>query len=123
MYRELLEKLTAGNQWANVQEPCPEEEIQRAEEYVGFTFPEELKALLRETNGDHWFLLSGEELSSHVKGNREIFPEYLDPDEFYRIGLFHYRGKIIVSGNIYFYICDPYCLYPDTLIPFTHIQR
>ena len=67
MYRELLEKLTAGNQWANVQEPCPEEEIQRAEEYVGFTFPEELKALLRETNGDHWFLLSGEELSSHVK--------------------------------------------------------
>ena len=47
-----------------------------------FTFPEELKALLRETNGDHWFLLSGEELSSHVKGNREIFPEYLDPDEF-----------------------------------------
>ena len=44
MYRELLEKLTAGNQWANVQEPCPEEEIQRAEEYVGFTVPEELKA-------------------------------------------------------------------------------
>ena len=50
MYRELIEKLTAGNQWANVQEPCPEEEIQKAEEYVGFTFPEELKALLRETN-------------------------------------------------------------------------
>ena len=82
MYRELLEKLTAGNQWAKVQEPCPEEEIQKAEEYVGFTFPEELKALLRETNGDHWFLLSAERIISHVKENREIFPEYLDPEEF-----------------------------------------
>lgn len=82
MYRELIKKLTASNQWANVQEPCPEEEIQRAEKYVGFSFPEELKALLRETNGDHWFLLSAERIISHVKENREIFPEYLAPDEF-----------------------------------------
>ena len=49
---------------------------------MGFTFPEELKALLRETNGDHWFLLSAEEIINHVKTNREIFPEYLEPDEF-----------------------------------------
>ena len=82
MYRELLEKLTAGNQWANVQEPCPEEEIEKAEEYVGFTFPEELKALLRETNGDHWFLLSADEIVAQVKRNREILAEYLEPDEF-----------------------------------------
>lgn len=82
MYRELLEKLTAGNQWAYVQEPCSEEEIQKAEEYVGFKFPEELKELLRETNGDHWFLLSAEEIISNTKNNREIFPEYLETDEF-----------------------------------------
>lgn len=82
MYRELIEKLTAGHQWASLQEACPEEDIKRAEEYVGFTFPEELKALLRETNGDHWLLLSAESIISHVKGNRDIFPEYLDSDEF-----------------------------------------
>ena len=82
MYREMIKKLTADKQWANVQEPCPEEEIRIAEEYVGFTFPEELKALLRETNGDNWLFLSAERIISHVKENREIFPEYLDPDEF-----------------------------------------
>jgi len=82
MYRELLEKLTASNQWAKVQGPCSEEELQKAEEYVSFAFPEELKALLREVNGDCWFLLSAESIMNHVKMNREIFPEYLDPDEF-----------------------------------------
>ena len=82
MYRELIEKLTEGNRWANVQEPCPEEDIRKAEEYVGFSFPEDLKALLRETNGDHWLLLSAERMIDHVKENREIFPEYLDPDEY-----------------------------------------
>ena len=82
MYRELLERLTENIQWANVQESCPEKEISKAEEYVGFTFPEELKALLRETNGDNCFLLSAESIINHVKINREIFPEYLEPDEF-----------------------------------------
>ncbi len=82
MYRELIKKLTDGNRWARVQEPCPEEEIRRAEEYVGFAFPEDLKALLRETNGDGWFLLSAEEIINNVKINREVFSEYLEPDEF-----------------------------------------
>jgi len=82
MYRELIEKLTKGIQWANVQDPCSEDEIQSAEAYVGCAFPEELKALLRETNGDNWFLLSAERIAEHVKTNREIFPEYLEPDEF-----------------------------------------
>ncbi len=46
MYRELIGKLIAGNNWAKLQEPCPENEIAMAEEYIDFTFPEELKALL-----------------------------------------------------------------------------
>lgn len=58
MYRELLEKLIKDHTWTKLQDPCPEQEIAAAEEYVGFSFPEELKALLRETNGDHWLLLS-----------------------------------------------------------------
>lgn len=82
MYRELIQKLTDGHRWAKLQAPCPENELAEAEQSVGFTFPEELKALLRETNGDHWFLLSAKEIINHVKTNREIFPEYLEPDEF-----------------------------------------
>lgn len=78
MYRELIGNFIKDHNWAKLQEPCPESEITRAEVYVGFTFPEELKALLRETNGDHWFLLSAQEMIDHVKTNREIFPEYLD---------------------------------------------
>jgi SMI1/KNR4 family protein len=82
MYRELIGNFIKDHNWAKLQEPCPESEITRAEVYVGFSFPEELKALLRETNGDHWFLLSAQEMIDHVKTNREIFPEYLEPDEF-----------------------------------------
>ena len=82
MYKELIERLTEGNRLAGVQEPCSEEDIRRAEEYVGFPFPEELTALLRETNGDGWFLLSAERIIEHVKANREIYPEYLEPNEF-----------------------------------------
>lgn len=82
MYRELIEKLTAGHSWAKLQEPCSEDDILKAEKYVGFSFPEELKVLLRETDGDRWLLLSAEEIINNVKTNREIFPEYLEPQEF-----------------------------------------
>ena len=82
MYRELIEKLTDGHSWAKLQEPCSEDDILKAEKYVGFSFPEELKALLRETDGDRWLLLSAEEIINNVKTNLEIFPEYLEPQEF-----------------------------------------
>ena len=82
MYRELIGQLIKEHHWAKLQEPCPEKEIKKAENYVGFPFPEELKALLRETNGDHWLLLSAEEIIDNVKRNREIMAEYFEPDEF-----------------------------------------
>ena len=82
MYRGLIAKFIEGHNWAKLQEPCPEKEIEKAEKYVGFTFPDELKNLLRETNGDHWLLLSANEIIDQVKRNREILSEYLEPDEF-----------------------------------------
>ncbi len=82
MYRELIEKFTKGHNWAKVQQGCDEHQISAAEEYVGYKFPDELKNLLRETNGDHWFLLSAEEIINNAKTNREVYPEYLDADEF-----------------------------------------
>lgn len=82
MYRELIEKLIEGHSWAKLQEPCSEKNITNAEKYVGFSFPEELKALLRETNGDRNFLLSADEIISNTKNNRGIFPEFLEAEEF-----------------------------------------
>jgi len=82
MYIELLEKLIQGHAWAKIQNPCSEKAIKRAEKYVGFAFPEELKNLLRETDGDHWFLLSAKEITEQVKRNREILAKYLEPKEF-----------------------------------------
>ena len=57
MFTELLSQCIqeAGVEYAHLEPPCPEEEIAQAEAAVGYPFPEELKALLRETNGDHWF--------------------------------------------------------------------
>ena len=66
MYRELIEKLIEGHSWAKLQAPCSEKDITKAEKFVGFSFPEELKALLRETNGDRNFLLSAEEIISNT---------------------------------------------------------
>ena len=37
---------------------------------------------MRETNGDRNFLLSADEIISNTKNNREIFPEFLEAEEF-----------------------------------------
>ncbi len=82
MYRELLSELIQEHDWAKLQNPCSEKDILAAEKYVGYTFPDELKALLRETDGDHWFLLSAKEIIENVERNRNIMAEYFEPDEF-----------------------------------------
>ena len=82
MYRELIGTLTANHNWAGLQSPCSDRELAEAEAFVGFSFPEDLKGLLRETNGDRWFLLSTEQIIDHVKTNREAFSDYLEPEEY-----------------------------------------
>ena len=56
MYRELVLECSKGIEWVNVQPPCREGTIAEAEKVVGYAFPEELKKLLRELNGDGWLL-------------------------------------------------------------------
>lgn len=73
MYRELVLECSKGIEWVNVQPPCREGTIAEAEKVVGYAFPEELKKLLRELNGDGWLLLSAEEIMENVRLNREIF--------------------------------------------------
>lgn len=83
MYRALIAELIQNHNWAKLQKPCTENEIAAAEKDVGYPFPEELKALLRETNGDHWFLLSAAEISERVRLNREILAEAFDDIEMF----------------------------------------
>ena len=80
MYRELVLELTKGNEWVKVQPPCSETVISEAEKVVGYSFPEELKNLLREMNGDKWLFLSAEEIIENVKLNREIFLPLFEED-------------------------------------------
>lgn len=83
VYRELITELSKDNRWVKLQEPCSEKEIEKVEKYVGYPFPEELKDLLLETNGDHWLLLSAERIMEKVKLNRELLAEAFDEiDEF-----------------------------------------
>lgn len=80
MYRELLTPYLKEYTYAVLQEPCSEETIRETEKAVGLPFPEELKTLLRETNGDRWLLLSADEIAENARLNRKCF-ENAEVDE------------------------------------------
>ena len=80
MYRELLTPYLKEYTYAVLQEPCSEETIRETEKAVGLPFPEELKTLLRETNGDRWLLLSADEIAENARLNQKCF-ENAEVDE------------------------------------------
>ena len=84
MYRELISKMIKGHRWAKIQPPCPEQDIIEAEQIVGFPFPEDLKNLLREANGDRELLWSAGEIIKTVELNRTYFTECFDDIEEYQ---------------------------------------
>jgi len=83
MYREILHEFIKNHDYAKLQDPCPAEKIAEAEAYVGYAFPDALKKLLSETDGDHWFLLSAKEIMENVERNRTYFTECFDDAESY----------------------------------------
>lgn len=80
MYRELITELTKDNEFVKLQPPCPDGVIAEAEKVVGYPFPKELRALLHETNGDKWCLLSAEAMIENVQMNREIWLPLFEED-------------------------------------------
>ena len=83
MFRELIAQCVSesGAEYAYLEPSCPEDEITQAENAVGYPFPEELKALLRETNGDHWLLWSAKEMvecAEQMKGFLDVCDTYED---------------------------------------------
>lgn len=82
MYRELLEECVKKTHTGKLQGPCSENDIAEAEKVVGHTFPDDLRALLREVNGDNWFLLSCEQIIKNVEMNREYYSACFEPEEY-----------------------------------------
>ena len=75
MYKELVLECSEGRAKIQIQEPATRSEIQEAEKVVGYNFPEELKELLLEMNGDKWLLFSTEKIIECVSLNREYLLE------------------------------------------------
>ena len=108
MYKELLTQLIQPFPSAKIQPPCSEAELAQAEAVVGYPFPEELKALLRELNGDRWLLLSAQRIAEHVRTNREIFPDcFDDPQEYYQTIDRHIFFATNGCGDYYCYRVSP----------------
>ena len=105
MYRELILKLTQGNEFVKIQPPCSENEINNAEKVIGYSFPKELRMLLQELNGDKHLLLSAKEIIEQVKLNREVQEMYKDEEfvkELDRFLFFATNG----CGDYYCYRAD-----------------
>lgn len=75
MYKELVLKCSVGQASVKVQQPATVSEIQEAENVVGYNFPDDLKKLLLEMNGDGWLLFSTEEIIKTTSLNREYLLE------------------------------------------------
>ena len=67
----------------------------QAEAAVGYPFPEELKALLRETDGDHWLLWSAREIMENAK----LLPGFLDGCDTFEEYLEKVARHIFFAGN------------------------
>lgn len=94
LHKELVSELTQGNKWVKIQPPCSESDIDNAEKETGYAFPKELRALLREMNGDGYLLLSAGEIAEQARLNRKILDECSEED--YAKGL---KGLLFFAGN------------------------
>ena len=115
MYKELILELTKDNKFVKVQPPCSENDIENAEKAVGYHFPKELKALLRELNGDRYLFLSAKEIIEQAKLNREIQKEYSNEEfakELDKFIFFATNG----CGDYYCYLADSDGVIDETAI-------
>ena len=75
MYTELITECAKGNRWTEIQPGASEEDIARAEKAVGWAFPQELRELLLEMNGDRYLLFSAEEIIEDICTKRKYLLE------------------------------------------------
>lgn len=82
MYIELLKQVAAKIESSKLQPAATENEVRNAEEMLNILFPNELKELLFETNGDNLFLLSLDQIVKDNLDFRSINPEIIEPELF-----------------------------------------
>ncbi len=78
MYLELIQPYIPQNPWARPQPPATPEQIRQTEEKMGVAFPQELRELLLELNGDRYLLLSAEKIVEYNLLTREGLSECYD---------------------------------------------
>lgn len=112
MYRELIEKQAEKNQYIKPHGGATEKDISNAEKAMKVKFPEELRTLLSEMNGDGYLFLSADKIVEYNQMKREILGEVYDGlDKLLFFGENgcgdHYSylidGKTAVEGNIVFW--------------------
>lgn len=82
MYIELLKRYASGIESLKIQPPVTKNDLCKAEKTLNILFPNELKELLLETNGDSFLLLS---IKSIIRDNldfRSMNPEIIEPELF-----------------------------------------
>lgn len=89
MYKELVAPFAQKNEWIVPQKPAAHEQIETAEQAMKVAFPNELKQLLKEMNGDKYFCLSCEQIVEYNRIVREGLSEFYE-------GLYH---LLFVAGN------------------------
>ncbi len=79
----MIAELSKDNRWVKIQPPATEKDILDAESVVGYAFPDELKQLLYELNGDSYLILSAEEIINNCLLNREYLKECYEDIDFH----------------------------------------
>ncbi len=110
MYIALLKQYAQGVEFLAPQPAVSADCICKAEKALNVLFPEELKNLLSEMNGDNFLLLSIEQiLEVNLRLRRDVDPECMDLKSFLFIATngcgdyygYKIEGKVVHSTGIY----------------------
>lgn len=78
MYIELVRSYMQDNKYIRPQSPATEEEICDAENKLNVSFPNTLRTLLSEMNGDRYLFYSAEDIVKTNLSSRSAFVEFAD---------------------------------------------
>lgn len=78
MYIELVRGYAQNNKYVRPQPPATEKEIRDAENKLAVSFPNDLRTLLLEMNGDRYLCFSAEDIAKNNLLLRSAFEEFVD---------------------------------------------
>ena len=103
MYTELVCRYAGNNDFVHPQSPASKNEICAAEEKLNVKFPEELKKLLSEMNGDKFLCLSVSGIIENNLDLRSAYKDFVDLSNFLFVaenGCGDYYGYHIENGMV-----------------------